>query len=237
MPNAPPPVRQVPAPQPPAPRPAAAAIPETRRTIPGYPNPEVLRTVPEQRTQNYVFGTSSSSTHSNPAPAAPPIHRHSSNLSHIPYASLLSTRSGPAPAAPPIHRHSSNLSSTVTRPQPTSPPPPASGTSSSSMRFSPAPATPPNRRHSSNLNSIVPRPQSIPPASPASPARRPSTAGLRAQMIRKAMEELRVNHDCQHTKWVYRRGGGHCETCHHFLDKYLFVSSSRLSISLSRGLR
>ncbi|TFK47506.1 hypothetical protein OE88DRAFT_1665674 [Heliocybe sulcata] len=46
----------------------------------------------------------------------------------------------------------------------------------------------------------------------------------RERMIREAVEELRVNHDCQHDRWRYRPGGGVCQTCYNRLPSYLFVS-------------
>ncbi|KAF7965834.1 hypothetical protein HWV62_41256 [Athelia sp. TMB] len=54
---------------------------------------------------------------------------------------------------------------------------------------------------------------------------RAAAAALRVRRIREAMEELRVNHDCTHSKWKYRRGGGTCQTCSQHLPKYLFVSA------------
>lgn len=54
---------------------------------------------------------------------------------------------------------------------------------------------------------------------------RPVSLNLeRDRLVRRAMEELRVNHDCQHGRWSYRSGGGKCEMCSHHLPKYLFVS-------------
>lgn len=44
----------------------------------------------------------------------------------------------------------------------------------------------------------------------------------RARLVREAMEDLRENHECAHTKWKYRRGGGKCQTCFHNLPNYLF---------------
>ena len=38
------------------------------------------------------------------------------------------------------------------------------------------------------------------------------------------MERLRVDHECEHTRWRYRDGGGICQHCGHHLPKYLFVS-------------
>jgi len=54
-----------------------------------------------------------------------------------------------------------------------------------------------------------------------------SANAVREHMIRETMERLRVGHDCQHTNWEYRRGGGRCEDCSHHLPLYLFVSFSR----------
>lgn len=47
---------------------------------------------------------------------------------------------------------------------------------------------------------------------------------VRDRMVRETMERLRVDHDCQHTKWRYRSGGGCCESCYMHLPLYLFVS-------------
>ena len=70
----------------------------------------------------------------------------------------------------------------------------------------------------------------------------------RARLVREAMEDLRENHECAHTKWKYRHGGGKCQTCFHNLPIYLFVSllqdyssETRLTIHMiflsSRGAR
>lgn len=45
---------------------------------------------------------------------------------------------------------------------------------------------------------------------------------VRQRMIRETMERLRVDHDCDHTSWKYRRGGGRCESCGMYLPLYLF---------------
>ncbi|OAX32776.1 hypothetical protein K503DRAFT_804947, partial [Rhizopogon vinicolor AM-OR11-026] len=50
----------------------------------------------------------------------------------------------------------------------------------------------------------------------------------RERTIREIMERLRVDHDCQHTTWKYRDGGGSCESCFKYLPNYLFVSPFRL---------
>ncbi|KAH7912639.1 hypothetical protein BJ138DRAFT_756699 [Hygrophoropsis aurantiaca] len=44
------------------------------------------------------------------------------------------------------------------------------------------------------------------------------------RMVDETMDELRVNHDCEHT-WRYRAGSGGCENCHIHLPKYLFGCS------------
>lgn len=47
----------------------------------------------------------------------------------------------------------------------------------------------------------------------------------RAELLQVAVEELRENHDCDHTQtWRYRDGGGHCVGCHDYLDRYVYVS-------------
>ncbi|KAF9240454.1 hypothetical protein BU15DRAFT_87661 [Melanogaster broomeanus] len=45
---------------------------------------------------------------------------------------------------------------------------------------------------------------------------------VRQRMVRETMERLRVDHDCNHEKWRYRRGGGRCESCGDNLPYYLF---------------
>ncbi|KIK92810.1 hypothetical protein PAXRUDRAFT_551814 [Paxillus rubicundulus Ve08.2h10] len=45
---------------------------------------------------------------------------------------------------------------------------------------------------------------------------------VRQRMVRETMERLRVDHDCNHGRWRFRRGGGRCETCGHNLPHYLF---------------
>jgi hypothetical protein len=49
---------------------------------------------------------------------------------------------------------------------------------------------------------------------------------LRDRLIREAVEELRANHECDHSRWRFRQGGGHCQHCSHYLPHYLFVSSA-----------
>ncbi|THH13680.1 hypothetical protein EW146_g6574 [Bondarzewia mesenterica] len=46
----------------------------------------------------------------------------------------------------------------------------------------------------------------------------------RTRRVRLAIEQLRVDHDCEHIKWRFRNGGGQCQTCYSHLPRYLFVS-------------
>jgi len=46
----------------------------------------------------------------------------------------------------------------------------------------------------------------------------------RHDLIQAAVDDLRENHDCQHTTWRYRDGGGRCVGCYDVLDRYVFVS-------------
>jgi hypothetical protein len=54
-------------------------------------------------------------------------------------------------------------------------------------------------------------------AAPAAPEMR--------RLVRQEAEQLRVDHECQHQLWRYRQGRGMCESCHHTLPNYLFVST------------
>ncbi|KAG0692695.1 hypothetical protein DFH29DRAFT_817236, partial [Suillus ampliporus] len=96
----------------------------------------------------------------------------------------------------------------------------------------PAPAPPPAplRTRTRFLRAEVPAP-APPPAPPSqSRTRQPTstavTAGdrntVRERMIRETMEHLRVDHECQHTSWKFRVGGGRCESCYMHLSLYLF---------------
>ncbi|OAX38150.1 hypothetical protein K503DRAFT_183938 [Rhizopogon vinicolor AM-OR11-026] len=60
---------------------------------------------------------------------------------------------------------------------------------------------------------------------------------IREHMIRETMERLRVDHDCQHTNWEYRRGGGRCESCSHDLPLYLFRCRGCQMLSCNRCRR
>ncbi|KAH9939856.1 hypothetical protein B0H21DRAFT_794932 [Amylocystis lapponica] len=45
--------------------------------------------------------------------------------------------------------------------------------------------------------------------------------------VQEWMERLREDHDCDHTKWAFRKGGGRCEMCSHNLPQYLFLPRMR----------
>ncbi|KAG1739764.1 hypothetical protein EDD22DRAFT_921980 [Suillus occidentalis] len=108
---------------------------------------------------------------------------------------------------------------------PTNPPRPA-----------PAPAAPPVVPPNITLHREEPAPAALPvPPSQtrkirrrAEPASTTVTTGLdrnadvRQRLIRETMERLRVDHDCDHTSWKFRRGGGRCESCEMHLPLYLF---------------
>jgi len=49
-----------------------------------------------------------------------------------------------------------------------------------------------------------------------------TVAQRRETLIREWVERLRVDHDCQHDNWKYRRGGGRCVTCQDDLPFYSF---------------
>ncbi|KAK7678686.1 hypothetical protein QCA50_018268 [Cerrena zonata] len=76
----------------------------------------------------------------------------------------------------------------------------------------------------------TPRPVSITsgttpltPSSSKGKGKQPETP-TRWQLIREAMEHLRVNHECTHLHWRYRKGGGNCDHCHCRLPIFLYVS-------------
>ncbi|KAG1888519.1 hypothetical protein F4604DRAFT_956255 [Suillus subluteus] len=64
----------------------------------------------------------------------------------------------------------------------------------------------------------------VPQPQPASTTVTPGSDrnAVRQRMIRETMERLRVDHDCDHTSWKYRSGGGRCESCEMHLPLYLF---------------
>ncbi|GAA6034854.1 hypothetical protein JCM8097_009333 [Rhodosporidiobolus ruineniae] len=55
----------------------------------------------------------------------------------------------------------------------------------------------------------------------ARPAYAPPPAVPRANRVAEAVEQLRVNHECQHRRWAYRSGDGQCESCFHYLNRFL----------------
>ncbi|KAH9911610.1 uncharacterized protein B0H18DRAFT_347537 [Fomitopsis serialis] len=57
------------------------------------------------------------------------------------------------------------------------------------------------------------------------PAGPPPAAPLLQEMVRRAADRLRVDHDCQHM-WRYRPGGGRCEQCSYYLPVFLLVRVS-----------
>ncbi|KAG2066847.1 hypothetical protein BDR04DRAFT_1106070 [Suillus decipiens] len=64
----------------------------------------------------------------------------------------------------------------------------------------------------------VPEPQPV--STTATPGS--NRNAVRQRMIMEAMERLRVDHECDHTSWKFRSGGGRCESCAMHLPLYLF---------------
>ncbi|ETW86427.1 hypothetical protein HETIRDRAFT_41331, partial [Heterobasidion irregulare TC 32-1] len=68
-------------------------------------------------------------------------------------------------------------------------------------------------------------------------AQAPRAADPFPRLVREAMEDLRENHECAHTKWKYRHGGGKCQTCFHNLPLYLFRCTGCQILSCNRCRR
>ncbi|KAF8553220.1 hypothetical protein OG21DRAFT_1274303 [Imleria badia] len=45
---------------------------------------------------------------------------------------------------------------------------------------------------------------------------------MRQRMVQDMMAQLQEDHECDHTRWRYRHGGGVCQTCQHNLPLFLF---------------
>jgi hypothetical protein len=65
----------------------------------------------------------------------------------------------------------------------------------------------------------------LPPGgrAPVAAAPAPAAAFQWQNLVRCEVENLRVNHECQHRRWRHRHGAGTCETCGHFLPIFLLV--------------
>jgi hypothetical protein len=116
----------------------------------------------------------------------------------------------PQAAATP-RTHNTTLGLPVRRPRPTRDDLPSVDDSVRSWRANVAGISTPRTRPTATV------------VGPPSPVAALSTS-VRDRLVREAVEDLRVNHDCQHTKWNYRSGGGRCQTCYSQLPLYLFVS-------------
>ncbi|KAG2123759.1 hypothetical protein DEU56DRAFT_44946 [Suillus clintonianus] len=62
-------------------------------------------------------------------------------------------------------------------------------------------------------------------------------AATQRRLIRETMERLRVDHDCDHTDWTFRSGGGHCEACEMIFPLYLFRCRGCEMLACIRCLR
>ncbi|RPD65691.1 hypothetical protein L226DRAFT_235378 [Lentinus tigrinus ALCF2SS1-7] len=160
-----------------------------------------------------------------PAPAAPaaPIARPP-----VVEERLQGLRRDVLAAQPPLPRP--NAASTITRTHTTRPQAPPAGASSSRAAPRPLPS-------SSTRPATVSQSQSTTAADPYSIVEalraitedtqtrlRPQAANKRdrEELVQHWMERLRVDHDCNHGAWTYRRGAGKCEVCHDRLPLYLF---------------
>lgn len=110
----------------------------------------------------------------------------------------------------------------------------------------PAAATPAPQPAAARTAAVpaVPAPVPAPQTARAGPARATATTvsaqqqqdSARQRMIRELMDHLRIDHECAHNNWSYRRGGGECENCHQHLPHYLFVSDRFMNWRADHGL-
>ncbi|KAH7921836.1 hypothetical protein BV22DRAFT_1038165 [Leucogyrophana mollusca] len=176
-----------------------------------------------------------------PAQAHPLLHR----VDPVPYpaavrAPPVAVRAPPAAVRrwPPVHVPAQP-------PVPARPPPPIRNVAAPAPPAVAAPAPPatttaqPPARAPTNplAPAVVPVP--VAPGRRASAARTQAETWdqFRQRMVRDTMDELRVNHDCQHSSWRYRRGGGRCESCHMHLPHYLFRCGGCLMTACNRCRR
>jgi len=159
-----------------------------------------------------------------PGPAVPPRPAPVVNIPPVPPRQVPVAAPRPAPVANVLH--------TTRRPQaPTTAPPPVLPRTTTLNRQEQAPAllaAPPSqaqrtrraetRAFLSAWSTRVPQPQPTPTATTPDSDRNT----VRQRMIRETMDRLRVDHDCDHGSWKFRRGGGHCESCEVYLPLYLF---------------
>ncbi|BGP14329.1 hypothetical protein JCM10213v2_002276 [Rhodosporidiobolus nylandii] len=53
------------------------------------------------------------------------------------------------------------------------------------------------------------------------PTNAPVPLAPRVNRIAEAVETLRTNHECRHPRWRYRDGPGQCQSCYHYLGRFL----------------
>jgi hypothetical protein len=244
----PPPPRAVPVPPPPPPqpvlRPTQARVPTVRHIFPTplHQTPvgptrsvrEELEIYREDALERY-FRSQGNPSARVVTPATQPVVKpqtRPTTLYTVP-AATLSTRNAPVtvnhtivPARPGVPTVTRSNVPTVARPSvPAVTRPSVSTVTSPSVPTVPRPSVPTVTRPSMPTRSSVPSVTgpSVPAASPTCVVK---TESHYERLVREAIDELRVNHDCQHSKWIYRPGGGQCQTCYHHLPLYLFVSPS-----------
>ncbi|KAG2066852.1 hypothetical protein BDR04DRAFT_1159764, partial [Suillus decipiens] len=156
-----------------------------------------------------------------PAPGPPPVVHRTPTF----------RREAPAPAPfPVVHR-----TPTLRREAPAPAPPPVVPCATTLQNEEPAH---PSQTRRARLAEAIARISSwfagVPKPQPASTTATPGSDrnAVRQRMIMEAMEHLRVDHDCDHTSWKFRSGGGRCESCAVRLPLYLFVSRSRWVVYL-----
>ncbi|KAG1727518.1 hypothetical protein EDB19DRAFT_1750159 [Suillus lakei] len=203
-----------------------AQLPHARRAQPANP----LQQAPVVRQPVPAAGAAWNQPVNLPRPAvpvaaprpAPVVNLRPANTQHVPAAAPRPTpvvnirptarrAEAPAPAPPPVLPRSTTLRHEAPVPAPTPAPLPAPQTQKRTRRAEA------NARVSQWFTG-VPEPQPVSTA--VTPGSDRNT--VRQRMIRETMERLRVDHDCHHTNWKFRSGGGRCESCEVHLPLYLF---------------
>lgn len=183
-----------------------------------------------------------------PAPAAPAAPAFVP--AHNPFAPVVPgpdqaqrSAAAPAPAAIPVRfvAPTQTVAANVLRLQPTLARTAPTASSSSGrpthVVLTPTPAQTPTSRPASTpistrSTSASTSAATSTSASSSSQSRWPKSTlnadTTRQRLVREMMERLRVDHECDHTRWRYRKGGGICQSCGHHLPLYLFVSWIRL---------
>lgn len=157
-----------------------------------------------------------------PGPAVPPRQAPVVNIPPVPPRQVPVAAPRPAPVANILH--------TTRRPPPPIPaPPPVLPRTTTLNRQEQAPAllaAPPSQaqrtRRAETRAFLSAWSTRVPQAIPTATTPESDRNTVRQRMIRETMDRLRVDHDCDHRSWKFRRGGGRCESCEVHLPLYLF---------------